>query len=204
MMRTMSEHGPLIIPFQGIAPRIHPSAWIAPTAVIIGDVVIGADSSVFYGCVLRADVGAIRIGERTNIQDGSVLHCETNTPAVLGDDVTLGHQALVHGARIGNGTLIGMKSAVLSRAVVGAGALIAAGAVVLEDATIPARTLAAGVPAKVRRELTEAESAAFIPHAGSYVTLSRQLAAGDAPLDLASVEPPSDDDLASIADALGA
>lgn len=202
-MHGMSAHGPLILPFDGIAPRIHPSAWIAPTAVIIGDVVIGADSSVFYGCVLRADVGAIRVGSRTNIQDGSVLHCETGAPAILGDDVTLGHQALVHGARIGNGALIGMKSAVLSRAVVGDGALIAAGAVVLEDGEVPARTLAAGVPAKVRRELSPEESAAFIPHAGSYVTLSRQLASGDQAIDRADVVAPSAEELASIADALG-
>ncbi|GGA73519.1 gamma carbonic anhydrase family protein [Pseudoclavibacter endophyticus] len=169
----MTDHGPLILPFNGIAPRIHPTAWIAPTAVIVGDVEIGPDSSVFYGCVLRADVGPIRVGARTNIQDGSVLHCEDDAPAVLGDDVTLGHQALVHGATIGDGTLIGMKAAVLSRAVVGPGSLIAAGGVVLEGAEIPARSLAAGVPAKVRRELTHEESAAFIPHAGGYVALSK-------------------------------
>lgn len=175
----MSDHGPLILPFNGAAPKIDPTAWIAPTAVLIGDIEIGPDSSVFYGCVLRADVGAIRIGARTNIQDGSVLHCEDNAPAVLGDDVTLGHQALVHGATIGNGTLIGMKAAVLSRAVVGEGALVAAGAVVLEDGEIPAKSLAAGVPAKVRRELTDDESAAFIPHAGGYVTLSKEQAGLD-------------------------
>ena len=167
-------HAPLILPFNGVAPRIHPSAWIAPGAVVIGDVEIGPDSSVFYGCVLRADVGAIRVGARTNIQDGSVLHCEADAPAVLGDDVTLGHQALVHGATIGDGTLIGMKAAVLSRAVVGPGSLVAAGAVVLEGAEIPAKALAAGVPAKVRRELSDEESAAFIPHAGHYVELSKE------------------------------
>lgn len=127
----MSEHAPLILPFGDKRPVIHPTAWIAPGAVIIGDVEIGPDSSVFYGCVLRGDVGAIRVGARTNIQDGSVLHCEHDAPALLGDDVTLGHQALVHGATIGDGTLIGMKAAVLSRAVVGPGSLVAAGAVVL-------------------------------------------------------------------------
>lgn len=190
----MTDHGPLILPFNGVAPRIHPTAWIAPTAVIIGDVEIGPDSSVFYGCVLRADVGAIRIGARTNIQDGSVLHCEDDAPALLGDDVTLGHQALVHGATIGDGTLIGMKAAVLSRAVVGAGSLIAAGAVVLEDAEIPAKALAAGVPAKVRRELGDAESAAFIPHAGTYVTLSKAQSSLDEAIAIGDVAAPADGD----------
>lgn len=175
----MSAHAPLILPFNGVAPKIDPSAWIAPTAVVIGDVEIGPDSSVFYGCVLRADVGAIRVGARTNIQDGSVLHCESDSPAVLGDDVTLGHQALVHGATIGNGTLIGMKAAVLSRAVVGEGALVAGGAVVLEGAEIPAKSLAAGVPAKVRRELSDDESLAFIPHAAHYVELAKAQAGLD-------------------------
>lgn len=177
----MSQHAPLILPFGDKTPRIHPSAWIAPTAVIIGDVEIGADSSVFYGCVLRADVGSIRVGARTNIQDGSVLHCDHDAHATLGDDVTIGHQALVHGATIGDGTLVGMKSAVLSHAIVGPGALIAAGAVVLEGAEIPARALAAGVPAKVRRELSDEESAAFVPHAARYVELAKgQADAGSA------------------------
>lgn len=163
----------LILPFDGTSPRIHPSAWIAPNATIIGDVEIGPDSSVFYGCVLRGDSGYIRIGARTNIQDGSVVHVDEDAPAILGDDVTVGHQALVHGARVGDGTLVGMKSALLSGSVVGPGALVAAGAVVLEGAEIPARSLAAGVPAKVRRELSEAESAAFIPHAAGYVRLAK-------------------------------
>lgn len=169
----MTDRAPLILPFRGKSPRIHPSAWIAPTAVLVGDVEIGPDASVFYGCVLRADLDTIRIGARSNVQDGSVMHTDTGVPVILGDDVTVGHQALVHGATIGNGTLVGMKSAVLSRAVVGEGALIAAGAVVLEGAEIPARVLAAGVPAKVRRELSDEESAAFIPHAGRYVELSK-------------------------------
>lgn len=164
---------PLILAVDGRTPRIHPSAWIAPTATIIGDVEIGPDSSVFYGCVLRADSGAIRLGARTNIQDNSVIHVDADAPATLGDDVTVGHMALVHGATVEDGCLIGMKSALLSRSIVRAGSLVAAGAVVLEGAEIPARSLAAGVPAKVRRELSAEESDAFIPHAGGYVTLSK-------------------------------
>jgi carbonic anhydrase/acetyltransferase-like protein (isoleucine patch superfamily) len=164
----------VIIKFEGKKPRIHPSAWIAPTAVIIGDVEIGPDSSVFYGSVLRGDVNAIRIGARTNVQDNSVLHVDRDAPCVLGDDVTVGHMALVHGTTVGDGTLVGMKSSLLSRSVIGSGALIAAGAVVLEDMEIPDRVLAAGVPAKIRRELSAEQSASFIPHAGRYVDLAKR------------------------------
>lgn len=164
----------MIIEFEGNTPKIHPSAWIAPTAVIIGDVEIGPDSSVFYGSVLRGDVNAIRIGARTNIQDNSVLHVDRDAPCILGDDVTVGHMALVHGTTVGDGTLVGMKSSLLSRSAIGSGALIAAGAVVLEDMEIPDRVLAAGVPAKIRRELSEEQSAGFIPHAGRYVDLAKR------------------------------
>ena len=169
-----------IIEFEGKKPRIHPSAWIAPTAVIIGDVEIGPDSSVFYGCVLRGDVNAIRIGARTNIQDNSVLHVDGDAPCTLGDDVTVGHMALVHGTTVGDGTLVGMKSALLSRSVIGSGALIAAGAVVLEGFEVPDHALAAGVPAKIRRELEPEQCEGFIPHAGRYVDLSKRHAALDA------------------------
>ncbi|CAG7844965.1 Protein YrdA [Pseudoclavibacter triregionum] len=166
--------GPLLLPIDGKRPRINPTAWIAPTATLIGDVEIGPDSSVFYGCVLRADGGgSIRIGARSNIQDSCVMHVDEDLPAWLGDDVTVGHMALVHGATVEDGCLIGMKSALLSGSIVRTGSLVAAGAIVLEAAEIPARSLAAGVPAKVRRELTAEESRAFIPHAGSYVTLSK-------------------------------
>lgn len=173
--------GPLILPFNGKTPRIHASAYIAPNATIIGDVEIGEDSSVFYGCVLRGDVGPIRVGKRTNIQDNSVLHVDRDAPCTLGDDVTVGHMALVHGSTVGNGVLVGMHSAVLSRSVIGEGSLIAAGAVVLEGQEIPAKSLAAGVPAKVRRELSDEQSGSFIPHAARYV----QTAAGQASLEQA-------------------
>lgn len=166
-------NGPLILPFDGKTPRIHASAWIAPNATIIGDVEIGPDSSVFYGCVLRGDSGAIRVGARSNIQDGTIVHVDADAPCTLGDDVTVGHSAMLHGTTVGDGTLVGMSSSLLSHSVIGEGTLIAAGAVVLEHAEIPARSLAAGIPAKVRRELSEEESAAFIPHAGGYVELSK-------------------------------
>ena len=111
-----TQRSPLILPFNGKTPRIHRSAYIAPGVTIIGDVEIGADSSVFYGCVLRGDVGAIRIGERTNIQDNCVLHTESESDCVLGNDVTVGHLALVHACHVGAGTLVGMKSALHDRA----------------------------------------------------------------------------------------
>ncbi|ACP32461.1 gamma carbonic anhydrase family protein [Corynebacterium aurimucosum] len=171
----------LILPFQGHTPRIHRSAWIAPNATIIGDVTIGPDSSVFYGSVLRGDVGAIRLGARVNIQDNCVIHVEAAAPCVLEDDVTVGHMAMLHGTHVGAGALVGMKSSLLSGSTVGPGSLIAAGAVVLEGQDIPAGSLAAGVPAKVRRELSPEESAAFIPHAARYVDIAKdQAPLGDA------------------------
>lgn len=168
----MNSTGPLILPFDGRRPRIHDSAWIAPGATVIGDVEIGPDASVFYGAVLRGDVNAIRIGARSNIQDNCVLHVDGDAPCVLGADVTVGHLALVHGATVGDGSLIGMQSALLSGSEVGAGSLVAAGAVVLEGQSVAPRSLAAGVPAKVRRELSEEESAAFLPHAAHYVEVA--------------------------------
>lgn len=165
---------PIIVSINGKTPRIHETAFVAPGATIIGDVTIGAYSSVFYGCVLRGDINAIRVGERTNIQDNAVLHVDADAPCTLGDDVTVGHQALVHGTTVGDGTLVGMQSALLSRSVIGPGSLIAAGAVVLEGQEIPAKSLAAGVPAKVRRELSDEQSGAFIPHAGRYVEVAQR------------------------------
>ncbi|NME89532.1 gamma carbonic anhydrase family protein [Corynebacterium stationis] len=167
---------PLILPFEGKVPRIHASAWIAPNATIIGDVEIGPDASVFYNVVLRGDTNKITIGARSNIQDNSVFHCDADAPATLEEDVTIGHMALVHGAYVEAGSLIGMHAALLSHSRVGAGSLIAGGALVLEGQEIPAGSLAAGVPAKVRRELSKEESAAFIPHAAKYVDYSKKQA----------------------------
>lgn len=108
-----------IYPFQGKRPRIHRSAWIAPNATIIGAVEIGPDSSIFYGCVLRGDVGPIRIGSRCNIQDNSVIHVEREAPCILEDDVTVGHMAMLHGTHVGAGSLVGMSATLLSRSTIG-------------------------------------------------------------------------------------
>lgn len=166
-------NGPLILPYQGKTPRIHHSAFIAPTATIIGDVEIGPDSSIFYGCVLRGDVGPIRLGARTNIQDNSVIHVDGDAPCTIGDDVTVGHMALIHGSTVEDGTLVGMKAGLLSHSHIGSGCLIAAGSIVLEGQVVPARTLVAGVPAKARREITAEQAAGFIAHAGRYVVTAR-------------------------------
>ena len=142
--------------FKGILPRIHPDAWIAENAVIIGDVEIGARSSIWYNVVIRGDLNHIRIGEDVNIQDGSIVHVESDDgPCCIGDRVTVGHQSIVHGCSIAEDALIGMGATLLSWSNIGAGALIAAGALVKEYQEIPARTLWAGVPARQRAEVSD-------------------------------------------------
>lgn len=177
MTAQVSAAQPLILPFAGKLPRIHRSTWIAPNATIIGDVEIGPDSSIFYGCVLRGDSGGIRIGAGTNVQDGTVMHVDADAPCVLGDGVIVGHAAMLHGTTVADGTLVGMRAALLSHSRVGEQSLIAAGAVLLEGAEVGDGVLAAGVPAKVRRELTAEERARFAPHARSYVALAGRQAA---------------------------
>ncbi|MEY9214120.1 gamma carbonic anhydrase family protein [Thermobifida halotolerans] len=138
-------------------PVIHPEAWIAPGAVVVGRVRIGARSSVWYGSVLRADTEDVVVGERCNIQDLCCLHADPGEPAVLGDGVSLGHKAMVHGAVVEDGALVGINAVVLGRATVESGALVAAGALVPPGKRVPAGTLWAGVPGRVIRELTDAE-----------------------------------------------
>jgi carbonic anhydrase/acetyltransferase-like protein (isoleucine patch superfamily) len=139
-------------------PQIDPTAWIAPGVVLYGRVRVGARSSVWYGCILRGDQEWIEIGSETNLQDGSILHVEHGGyPCILGNRVTLGHRALVHGSTVKDGALIGIGATVLSRCLIGEGALIAAGAVVMEGTHVPPHTLWAGCPAKPLRELTSAQ-----------------------------------------------
>jgi carbonic anhydrase/acetyltransferase-like protein (isoleucine patch superfamily) len=140
------------------APQIDPTAWVAPGAIVYGRVRVKARSSIWFGCVLRGDQEYIEVGEETNIQDGSILHVEHGGhPCILGNRVTLGHCAIVHGSTVGDGALIGIRATVLSRCVIGEGALIAAGALVLEGTTVPPHTLWAGLPARQIRELTAAQ-----------------------------------------------
>lgn len=138
-------------------PIIDPTAWVAPGAVVLGRVRLKARSSIWFGCVLRGDQEYIEIGEESNVQDGSVLHIDVGYPCILGNRVTVGHSAVVHGARIGDGALIGISATVLSRSVIGEGALIAAGALVLEGTQVPPHTLWAGCPARQLKELNPAQ-----------------------------------------------
>lgn len=164
-----------ILPFAGIWPRIHPSAFVAPTAVVIGNVVIEEEASIWFGAVLRGDEPAheIRVGARTSVQDNVVLHVSARGPTLVGPDVTVGHGAVLESCTVGRGALIGMNAVVLQNAVVGEAALIAAGAVVPSGGEIPARHLAAGTPARVKKEL-EGESLGWVQNsAGHYVDLSR-------------------------------
>ncbi len=164
----------MLYAFEGTSPTIHPSAYVAPEATIIGDVVIGEGCSVWPGAVIRADVGPIRLGARVNIQDGAVLHVDTGGETVLEDDVTVGHLAMVHSCHVGPACLIGMSATVLSGARVGEGSIVGGGAVVLEGQEIPPFSVAAGVPATVRKSLDESTRADRVAHAGSYAELGRR------------------------------
>ena len=168
---------PQRISFRGTAPSVDPSAWIAPSATVIGAATIAARAGVFYGAVLRADTSTISIGEGSNLQDGVVVHADAGFPATVGSGVSVGHRAVLHGCTVQDDCLIGMGAVVLNGAVVGAGSMVAAGAVVLEGAQIPPGSLVAGVPGKVRRQLTEKERAGIIDNAQRYVTLTLDHAA---------------------------
>jgi len=148
----------LLRDFNGKQPRLGQGVFVADDVSIIGDVEIGNDVSVWYGVVLRGDIHFIKIGSRTNIQDNCVLHVTGGAhPTIVAEEVTIGHAAIVHGCTVKKGALIGMGSRVLDGAVVGECALVAAGAVVSEGFVVPPRTLVAGVPAKIKRPLTDAE-----------------------------------------------
>ncbi|MBN9612087.1 MAG: gamma carbonic anhydrase family protein [Actinobacteria bacterium] len=140
----------LILPFDGVTPEIDPTAWIAPNATIIGKVRIGPGASVWFGTVLRGDMDRIELGAGSNLQDNVVVHTDTGVPAIIGENVGVGHLALIHGATIGAGSLIGMGAKLLNRSVIGEGGFVAAGALVLEGQQVEAGHLVAGVPAKDR------------------------------------------------------
>ncbi|MCT9929724.1 gamma carbonic anhydrase family protein [Planotetraspora sp. A-T 1434] len=155
-------------------PIIHPEAWVAPGAVIVGRVRLGRASNVWYGSVLRGEDEWIEVGAECNIQDLCCLHADPGEPAILEDRVSLGHRAMVHGAHVEEGALVGIGAIVLGGAVVGAGSLIAAGAVVTPGKKVPAGVLVAGVPGKVVRELTDDDRASFANTPGSYLAKARR------------------------------
>ena len=160
----------MLRPYRGVLPRVHPSAFIDDSAHVIGDVEIGEESSVWMAVVVRGDVHRIRIGRRTNIQDGTVVHVMRDThPTTIGDNVTIGHGAIVHGCTIESQCLIGMGAILLNGAAVGAQSIVAAGTLVIEGMKVPARSLVMGSPGKVKRLLTQAEIAGIQSYADRYV-----------------------------------
>ncbi len=159
-------------------PSVPATAWVADNATVIGDVRLGERSSVFYGAVLRGDMDSITVGDDTNLQDGVIVHVDTDRPTVIGANVSVGHGAVIHGCTIEDGCLIGIRATVLNGAVIGAGSLVAAGAVVLEGTVIPPRSLVAGVPAKVRGELTDEQARRVRRNSEIYVELSARHAGG--------------------------
>jgi carbonic anhydrase/acetyltransferase-like protein (isoleucine patch superfamily) len=173
---------PLIAPFLGHSPRIPDSAFVAPTATVVGDVVLGEEASVWYGAVLRGDVGAIRVGRRSNIQDGCVLHLTRGGPPIeVGDEVTVGHRVILHGANVGDRCLVGMGSVLLDGCVIGEESLVGAGSVVLEGTRVPPRSFLAGVPARIKGPIPDAIRARLRESADGYVLLAREHAAAGRP-----------------------
>ena len=165
---------PLILPYRGVRPIIDPSAFIAPGAVVIGDVIIGAESSVWPGCVLRGDMHVIRIGARTNIQDGTIIHVTAGGQGThIGDDVTVGHMALLHDCTVENNAFVGMRAILMDGAKIENHGVLAAAALLTQGKIVPAGQLWSGSPAKYKRDLTPAESAEFGSRAAEYVELMK-------------------------------
>ncbi len=162
-----------IVSVAGKTPRVPSSAFVADGAFVIGDVDLGKETSVWFQAVLRGDINTIVIGDRTNIQDGCIFHVTNEYSVRVGTDVTVGHRAIVHGCTIGNGSLIGMGSIILDNVRIGDGCLIAAGAVVRENAVIPPGSLAAGVPARIVRNLSADEIRGIHDSAAHYVEYAR-------------------------------
>lgn len=156
-MARMAE--PLIIAIRGRAPELHPESWVAPNASVIGQVVLAARASVWYGATLRAEAEPIEIGFGSNIQDGATIHVDAEFPVKVGSGVSVGHNAVLHGCEVEDDALIGMGAVILNGAHIGQGSLIAAGALVPQGVVVPARSLVTGVPGTVRRDLSDAEIA---------------------------------------------
>jgi len=167
----------IILPYKNQHPDIDSTAWIAPGAVVIGDVKMGKDSAVWFGCVIRGDVHYIEIGERSNIQDLSMVHVthykkedrSDGNPTIIGDDVTVGHRVMLHGCTVENACLIGMSATILDGAVIGKESIVGAGSLVTKNKVFPPRSLIMGSPAKVVRELSDDEVAELYASAKRYV-----------------------------------
>ncbi|MDX3532157.1 gamma carbonic anhydrase family protein [Streptomyces sp. ID05-39B] len=166
-------HKALIVGIGGREPKVDEGAFVAPTASVIGDVTLAAGASVWYGAVLRGDVERISVGAQSNIQDNCTLHADPGFPVTVGERVSVGHNAVVHGASVGDDCLIGMGATVLNGAVIGAGSLVAAQALVPQGMEVPPGSLVAGVPAKIRRELTEEERQGVTLNGTLYADLAK-------------------------------
>jgi len=156
-------------PRQGLFRCVDGGAFVAANAVVTGDVTLGSDVGVWFGCVVRGDDAPLAVGRRTNVQDLTMIHADTGVPNVIGEEVTIGHRCVLHGARIGDRCLIGMGAVLLGGSVIGAESLVAAGAVVKENFVVPPRSLLAGVPARILREITDEEARRIRESAEAYV-----------------------------------
>jgi len=164
-----------VLPFEEKTPVIHPTAWVAPTAVVIGDVEIGEETSIWYHCVLRGDTNVMRIGARTNIQDGSILHLNAGAePLIIGDDVTIGHACIIHACTLKDRAFVGMGATVLDRAVIEEGGMLGAGGMLPPGKRIGPNELWMGSPAKLVRVMEPDERAKFDRTAPNYVALAKR------------------------------
>ncbi|WP_323669308.1 gamma carbonic anhydrase family protein [Aliarcobacter butzleri] len=159
----------MILKFKEFYPKIDPSAWIAPSADLIGNIEIGEDSSVWFGCVIRSDINEVKIGKNTNIQDLSCIHTDTNSKTIIGNNVTVGHKVMLHGCIIEDNCLIGMSATILDNAVIGEGSIVGANSLVTAGKVFPPRSMIMGSPAKVVKQLSQEDIDKLIAHAGRYV-----------------------------------
>lgn len=172
----MTSHpGALILPYKGKAPRIHPDAFVAPGAQIIGDVEIGPNASIWYNCVLRGDINRIVVGARSNVQDGTIIHVEDGDPGlpvVIGNDALIGHMAVLHGCTVGAGAFVGMGAIMMDGSTIEAGGMLAAGALLPPGKVVPSGQLWTGRPAKFMRPLTPAQIQAMARQTNKYVDMA--------------------------------
>lgn len=159
----------MILKFKEFYPKIDPSAWIAPSADLIGNIEIGEDSSIWFGCVIRSDINEVKIGKNTNIQDLSCIHTDTNSKTIIGNNVTVGHKVMLHGCIIEDNCLIGMSATILDNAIIGEGSIVGANSLVTAGKVFPPRSMIMGSPAKVVKQLSQEDVDKLIAHAARYV-----------------------------------
>jgi gamma-carbonic anhydrase len=170
--------GVIVLRYREQVPRVDDSVFVAPGAVLVGDVTLRAHASVWFGCVLRGDVNRIVIGERSNLQDGTVVHLGDDDPTIVGEEVVVGHRAVLHGCTIGGGTLVGIQATILDGVKIGEGCVIGAGTLIPAGREIPARSLVLGTPGKIIRTLTAADEAFHRSLAGKYTRLAHNYRVG--------------------------